>query len=169
MPDEMDDALFSGLDGELDQWMEVASRLALAAPPVRPSPELRARVLSLTKKQTRAGMEQVAPGMRVLRAGEGSWKPTPFPGVSYMRLFVERNSEMATSYLRMDKGSYYPRHQHAGEEQSFVIEGECFIGEVHLRKGDYARAAPGTIHEPIQTERGCLLLMVSSVRDEILP
>jgi quercetin dioxygenase-like cupin family protein len=167
MPEEMNGAFLDGLDGDVADWMEVASWLALAAPPATPRPELRARLLSAAGKR-RGGMEQVAPGIRVLRAGEGAWKPTSFPGVTYMRLFVDRESGMATSYLRMDPGSSYPRHHHAGEEQSFVIQGSCHIGEIYLRQGDYARAAPGTIHDPILTDEACLLLIVSSVRDEIL-
>ncbi len=49
-----------------------------------------------------------------------------------------------------------------------MIEGECSIGQVQFaRRGLRARASE-TIHESIQSERGCLLPIVFSVRDEIL-
>jgi anti-sigma factor ChrR (cupin superfamily) len=72
-----------------------------------------------------------------------------------------------TCLVRMAAGTAYPRHIHAGPEECLVLEGELRVGDEMLRAGDYQRAAPGS-HHPVQsTDRGCLLLIVSSLSDEL--
>jgi anti-sigma factor ChrR (cupin superfamily) len=69
--------------------------------------------------------------------------------------------------VRMDPGSSYPGHLHAGVEECFVLEGELRVGEEVLRRGDYQRADEGSEHGIQWTEKGCLLLIVSSQDDEL--
>ena len=75
---------------------------------------------------------------------------------------------MVTSLVRIQPGGRYPAHRHHGAEQSWVIEGSCRIGSVSIRAGDFAVAAAGTVHDVLESDEGCVLLIVSSARDEIL-
>ena len=174
---------------ELAALRETAARLAMAAakdapePPAglkekvldriaageaRPSPgdPVPAEETQVWKRwagATGAGKE----GFQILRADEGSWEPTARPGVRVKPLSVDPSRRYVTMLVRMDPGSSYPEHLHAGVEECFVLEGELRVGEEVLRRGDYQRAEEGSEHGVQWTEKGCLLLIVSSQDDEL--
>jgi anti-sigma factor ChrR (cupin superfamily) len=70
--------------------------------------------------------------------------------------------------VRMPAGASYPRHRHAGAEQCYVLEGDLRFGGRVFRAGDYQCADADSIHDVQYTEAGCLLLIVSSLHDEIV-
>ena len=129
--------------------------------PAAPPPDLKNRLL--TRIQTRE-----EPGVTVHRSGSGTWHRTPWRGVTYQRLHFDAATGYLTSLLRVQPGGRYPSHRHHGDEQSWVLEGSCRIGSVSIRAGDFAVAAAGTVHGVLESEEGCLLLIVSSARDEVL-
>lgn len=103
----------------------------------------------------------------IRRAGDAAWEPTGIDGIESRPLFVDRERDQTTMMVRMAPGTAYPRHLHAGPEECFVLEGDLRVGNEVLRAGDYQRAAAGS-HHPVQsTEGGCLLLLVSSLSDEL--
>ena len=108
------------------------------------------------------------PGLHVVRAGEGAWEPTAEPGVLAKALSVDPARRSVTMLVRMEPGSSYPRHRHAGAEECYVLDGELRVGEEVLRAGDFQRAEEGSIHGVQSTESGCLLLIVSSQDDELV-
>lgn len=145
-------------------FRETAAQLSFALPPARPEPALRERLLE------RIGAEESEPlpGIHVLRSSPQGWRSTPYPGVSFKTLYVDRTSDMVTSLLRLEPGAKYPTHRHAAAEQCLVIEGEVSIGDLVLRAGDFEWAQSQTIHPVLESARGCLLLIVASRHDEIL-
>ncbi|MGJ5815796.1 cupin domain-containing protein [Paludibaculum fermentans] len=145
---------------EVDAFSVTASRLPLAAEEVAPPPGLRARVLEK--------IAEPEPGMHVVREGEGRWRPTPFPGVSSKTLYFDRETSMATNLLRLEPGASYPAHHHTAVEQCLVLEGDVRQGGVVMKAGDYSRNDAGSDHGRISTVSGCLLLLVSSMKDELL-
>lgn len=114
----------------------------------------------------RIGRPPVAAAL--VRANEGEWKPTPFPGVTVKRLFVDSESGNVTSLVRMTAGSVYPPHRHFGLEHSFVLEGDAIFDDHTLYAGDFEVAACSTDHSPITTRNGCLVLVVNNQRDQVL-
>jgi anti-sigma factor ChrR (cupin superfamily) len=68
----------------------------------------------------------------------------------------------------MDAGSSYPRHVHNGAEECLVLEGDIRMGDAVLHAGDYQYAPPDTLHGVQSTEKGCLLLITSSLSDELV-
>jgi anti-sigma factor ChrR (cupin superfamily) len=70
--------------------------------------------------------------------------------------------------IRMEAGAKWVPHRHAGPEQCFVLEGDLFDGESTYYAGDFQCAAPGSVHEAQSTVNGCLLLIVSSLNDQLL-
>jgi quercetin dioxygenase-like cupin family protein len=48
-----------------------------------------------------------------------------------------------------------------------VLEGDVGFGDLRLTAGDFEAAPPGTRHEVLRTESGCLLLIIASPGDEI--
>lgn len=145
---------------EVAAFEAAAAALPMAVEEARPPAGLRARVLEKI-----AGPE---PGMHVIREGEGRFRPTPFPGVTAKTLYFDRETSMATNLLRLEPGASYPAHHHTAVEQCLVLEGEVRQGGVVMRAGDYSRNEAGSDHGRIYTETGCLLLLVSSMRDEVL-
>jgi len=71
--------------------------------------------------------------------------------------------------VRMAPGTSYPRHVHAGPEECFVLEGDLAVGDgLRLVAGDYQRMESGSRHPDQSTEGGCLLLLISSLNDELV-
>lgn len=149
---------------ELQAFQETAAQLSFALPEEKPDRELRTRLL----ERIRAEESEPIPGIHVKRTSSEGFRPTPYPGVTYKPLYVDRATDMATSLLRMEPGARYPKHRHAAAEQCLVIEGEVSIGQLVLRAGDFEWAEAETIHSVLETRHGCVLLIVASRRDEVL-
>lgn len=159
------------LRAEAFQFEEIAAHIGLIAPPLQPSPKLKERLMTSiakSKSQRQPELEELEPGIHVARSEGGTWRKTPFPGISFRQLYLDPLTKMATSLLRLDPGSVYPTHRHAEAEQAFVLEGSCYQGSVRLKKGDFQLAVGSSVHYPIQTDEGCLLLICSSVHDEFV-
>ena len=83
------------------------------------------------------------------------------------RLFVDRPNNRMTAMFRMAPGTDYPEHVHNGFEECYVLEGELHVGDdIVMHAGDYQRADGGSEHARQWTERGCVLLVSTSMSDE---
>jgi len=100
------------------------------------------------------------PLTETIRAAEMHWVSAG-PGVEVMvlRSNVERNDQ--TVLIRMQPGSVVVGHRHTQEEECLILEGEVFIGDLRLERGDRHVARPGAIHAPITAPQGALLLIRS--------
>ncbi|MCA9291868.1 MAG: cupin domain-containing protein [Phycisphaerales bacterium] len=104
-----------------------------------------------------------------IRAGEGSWDDTGVEGVQVRRLFVDRANDRMTALFRMAPGASYVPHVHDGPEECYVLDGDLHVGDdVVMRAGDYQRCAAGSTHGVQRTVGGCLLLISSSLHDEVI-
>jgi quercetin dioxygenase-like cupin family protein len=142
---------------ELRACNEVLADVALSAPAVRPRPKLKEELLRRTLKPA-----------ALVRAGEGDWLATPFPGVEVKQLFVDPVTQNVTSLLRLGAGAVYPPHRHAGFEHCYVIEGDVLSSDHTLFAGDYEVNAPNSDHSTITSKHGCLLLIINNQRDRLL-
>jgi anti-sigma factor ChrR (cupin superfamily) len=170
-------AVCPACSAEVDRLRDAAGRIGLAAPPAAPPPGLRARVLELAKRPpaaTPAGPQvwkdwrpSSAEELLVVRGQTGDWE-TVKEGVQAKRLYVDPSRDAVTMLVRMDPGARYVPHRHAGPEQCYVLEGDLRDGVHVFRAGDFQCAASGSVHGAQWTESGCLLLIVSSLHDELL-
>jgi len=164
--------------------LEVAANMLInSVPSAKPSDTVRQRLMSainqpvVPSKPVEYSTQQVWrnwSGDRVgtelftLRADQGQWEPTGVAGVEVRRLFVDRANNRMTAMFRMAPGTAYPQHVHDGPEECYVLQGELHVGdELVMRAGDYQRAVPGSEHALQWTETGCLLLVTSSLSDEL--
>ena len=106
-------------------------------------------------------------GIHIIRGNDADWQEV-YAGISAKRLFVDIERDMVTMLIRMAPGACYVPHRHSGPEQCFVLEGDLRDGDLIVRAGDFQSAARGSLHGAQFTESGCLLLIVSSLRDELL-
>ena len=78
---------------------------------------------------------------------------------------VDFTRDLVTMMIRMEPGSSYSPHRHAGPEQCFVLEGDLSVGDDVMRPGDYQYAPAQSRHGVQRTDQGCLLLITSSLSD----
>lgn len=153
---------------EVAAWQASLEAVVDGAPGV-PGPGLKERLMGSIGKRRGDGFERFGETMEYLRQGRGKWHRTPFEGVTYQLLHLERETRMATSILRLEAGATYPPHHHSAMEQCLVLSGDVAIGGLRLLAGDYEKAFSGTDHEPMTTHTGCELLIISCLEDEIIP
>lgn len=145
---------------------------------VIPSPTLRSRLLERIHAAA-AGTADVqtwkrwtptatVAGFSFIGAGERAWETTASPGVEVSRLSVSPDGDRVTMLIRMSAGASYPAHRHGGREECFVLEGDLHADDWHMKSGDYLVAEEGSAHGVQESDNGCLLLIVSSVHDELI-
>jgi len=108
------------------------------------------------------------PGLLIVRAHEEEWIDIGVNGIQVKRLFVDEAHDSVTMLVKASAGAVYPRHRHAGPEQCYVLQGDLHMAGSVLHAGDYQYAEPDSIHGIQYTENGCMLLIVSSLHDEML-
>ena len=170
---------------ELESLRAVAAELALLAPQAEPPPALKSRVLKVAREAAspqrpeavkpvvqpwRAWPAAVGQGPFTLaRASDAAWEPTGFEGIETRKLFVNPEKDRVTMLVRMAAGTSYPPLRHRGPEECYVIEGDLRAGTLSMHAGDYKFADADSIDGLQSTDGGCLLLIVSSLHDELLP
>jgi quercetin dioxygenase-like cupin family protein len=166
----IDRHLKGGCAACFEEWKSLAAtatQLPLELEQLRPAPELKQRLMERISNPRVSSVEEPEEGVFVLRAGRGAWRKTPFPGVTFKVLYNDEQTGYLTSLLRMEAGAQYPAHHHAGVEQCWVIEGTVRIGSIEISKGDFEYAAAETDHGMLQSDTGCLLLIIASRHDEV--
>jgi anti-sigma factor ChrR (cupin superfamily) len=174
--------------GEMAAFQDVLGEVGKAsASAIVPPPELKARLLEkisgLDEKSPEVQVwkkwggrpsgasgesgEETARSLHIVRAGGAGFEPTASPGVFAKPLHVDPDRHYVTMLVRMEPGSSYPGHVHAGAEECYVLSGDLRVGEEVLHGGDYQCASVGSQHGVQSTEGGCLLLIVSSQKDEL--
>jgi quercetin dioxygenase-like cupin family protein len=155
---------------ELSWLREVAGAIGVGVDLREPPAGLRDRLLERIRPGPQVwknwgGSE--AADLLVVRGGEGGWERV-MDGIYSKRLYVDVEHDRVTMLIRMDPGASYVPHRHGGPEQCFVLEGDIREGGDVFHAGDFQCAAHGSVHGVQSTENGCLLLIVSSLRDRIL-
>jgi anti-sigma factor ChrR (cupin superfamily) len=165
---------------EVQAARQALGQLAAIAPRQTPPPSLRRRVLDRIHAEPRPSPEvqawkawapQLSPeGGSIFVAGvEGLWERTAIEGIEARRLFVDAANDRVTMLVRMAAGTAYPAHVHGGPEECYVLAGDLRVGEgIHMRAGDYQRVEKGYRHPVQSTDGGCLLLLISSLHDELV-
>ncbi|MBS1826008.1 MAG: cupin domain-containing protein [Acidobacteria bacterium] len=152
---------------------ETGARLAFAAPLLRPRPELRARLLANLKPQEsvqvwRDWSDTPPAPIHKFASEEGAWEPIDIPGIRVKRLYVDPAKDIVSLLIQMDPGTSYPSHRHAGPEHCYVISGDLEVGGLALKTGDYQVANTSSVHTVTSTKNGCTILIISSMKDELL-
>lgn len=97
-------------------------------------------------------------GTATVRAAEAEWIALS-PLVKFRRLRVDVEAGSQTVLVRAEPGGCVPRHRHSKDEELIVLEGECYIGDHHLRAGDANFASAGSWHDDLTTRTGVLVLV----------
>lgn len=166
------------LQSELAAFETAISAIAYTAPAVPLAPDLKNRLLqriaqlpttaeSVNAQPIVASPTENNPPSLIVRSRDVKWRPYSVPGISIGRLYMDKEKRQITCLMRLEPGVTFPLHRHADSEEVFVLEGDLIVeGEV-CYPGDYIRSVPGSTHSPV-TEGGCLLLIKSSINNEVL-
>ena len=130
----------------------VASPLSHLLPPETPGPDLFARIAAA------AGIGTAPPGFHVCRAGETGWKPAG-EGIRLRTLSARQPGGRVAMLMEMQPGAIMPAHVHETDEECYVIAGEFEMGGEVYRSGDFLVARKGSLHPPVTTATGCLVLL----------
>lgn len=117
--------------------------------------------------KAKIALQQPMKGLTFITASEGAWRGIA-PGVTVKLLSFDPTSRRATTLLRFAPGTSYAPHRHTEVEELYVLQGGCSIAGREMTVGDYHRAEAGTMHHDTSTDEGCLLLVISSPRNEML-
>lgn len=173
---------------EVDSLARAARELTLVAPEIEPAPAVWERVLERVRSDVRTaprGESSDVDGAQIwkrwpeaaasrsdfhyLAAQSSEFEKTSIEGIEARRLFVDVENDRVTMLVRMAAGTAYPPHVHGGPEECLVLQGDLTVrGELAMKAGDFLRAEAGSEHTWQETEGGCLLLITSSLHDELV-
>lgn len=151
---------------EANAFQALAGRLALAVQPVHPPASLRERLMARIGGHTDYAIASSGE-LTFVKASEGTWREM-MPGIRVKVLCSDPVSRRVTALMRVAPGARYAPHRHTEAEELYVLEGGCVVAGRELRAGDYHRAEAGSIHMDTSSDDGCLLLVISSPRNEML-
>lgn len=140
----------------IEEISAIDELIAQSIEPVAPPVSVRAQILN--------SIRNVPQNSTTVRVDEGRWK-TVVPGVDMKRLSRDQRRGTVTFLLRFQPGSTLPEHDHRGNEQTYVLEGSCWIGSVGLAKGDFHQVEAGEHHGTVISKEGCTLLLVVDEAD----
>ena len=163
---------------ETAEFHETAAQLPFVLREVQPNPSLRARLLTQVRENqaalvaappvTRPALIPDLPaGVHIVLDKSGEWIETPLPGVRYKDLYEDAATHMVTRLVRLDPGAGFRPHRHASSEQCLVMEGDLRFGQKVFHAGDFLCAPAHSIHPESSSFAGCLLLIVTSLHDEV--
>lgn len=141
---------------------DVAEAMLQAISPAMPAPQradaLRARILAQAKSEAAAPLFS-----QTVRAEDEQWVDVA-PLVKMKMLHDD--GKYRSFLMRLQAGARLPPHDHPGDEECLVLEGEGYIGDIFLRAGDYHFARKGMLHGETYTQTGALVFMRREIADE---
>lgn len=100
-----------------------------------------------------------------LSGDEGDWLPHPIKGIAVKPLATDKERGYATILMRLDAGTIFPSHSHAGAEQCYIISGTVVVQGRHLATGSFFSTQAHTDHGDITTTDGATVLLVVAMED----
>ena len=98
----------------------------------------------------------LSPGFNTIRASDGEWIHA-LPGAAIKILHQDADSPIVTYLARLEPGFEMCGHPHPFDEECIMLEGEMWLGDLHLKAGDYHFAAKGVLHGKLRTTTGALV------------
>lgn len=127
-----------------------------AMTPVEPSPEIAQRMRDRLMARVKANQGEETASLVTVAASGGEWfEPVPGNAIKLLR----SDDDTESILVRLEPGATFPSHSHPADEETYVIEGETWFGDIHLVAGDYHLAPKGTVHGEVRTDTGCVLFI----------
>lgn len=152
---------FPDLELELVEFRNAFSAIGYSAPTVPLATDLKARLFARIAEDASHNLAALKQ-----KAANVKWQPYPLDGVTIGTLHIDSEKREISCFVRSIGAVNFPKHQHAGDEEIVVLEGDLVIDGQKYSSGDRIISHPNTIHQPT-TQTGCLLFLKTSLDDEI--
>ena len=90
------------------------------------------------------------------------------PGISVKMLATDTEKNSVSMLVRLEPGTDYPAHCHAGVEELHLLHGELMVDDRKLYPGDFIHAEAGSVDHRVWSETGCTCVLMTSTKDVIL-
>jgi quercetin dioxygenase-like cupin family protein len=89
------------------------------------------------------------------------------PGIHVKILARNAEKDSVSMLVRLDPGTDYPGHTHAGIEELHLLHGILKVDERTLYPGDFIHAEAGSTDHRVWSETGCTCFLVTSLKDAL--
>jgi quercetin dioxygenase-like cupin family protein len=145
-----DDAVFA----------ELAKALKPIPPPLASAAHLRSKIMDRVAQEKREVSDQFV----TMKADKGWFEMAP--KIEKKVLYVDREAGTESYLLRVQPGAIGPAHKHTRDELCMVLEGEFYLGDIHLKAGDFHMASAGSTHGEAYSENGALVFLQGALEDQ---
>jgi len=89
------------------------------------------------------------------------------PGIHVKILAKNADHDSVSMLVRLDPGTDYPGHTHAGTEELHLLHGILKVDERTLYPGDFIHNEAGSIDHRVWSETGCTCFLMTSTDDAL--
>jgi anti-sigma factor ChrR (cupin superfamily) len=89
------------------------------------------------------------------------------PGIHVKILAKNADNDSVSMLVRLDPGTDYPGHRHAGIEELHLLHGILKVDNRTLYPGDFIHAEAGSVDHRVWSETGCTCFLVTSTKDAL--
>jgi quercetin dioxygenase-like cupin family protein len=89
------------------------------------------------------------------------------PGIHVRILAKNAESDSVSMLVRLDPGTDYPGHTHAGIEELHLLHGILKVDDRTLHPGDFIHSEAGSVDHRVWSETGCTCFLMTSTQDSL--
>ena len=89
------------------------------------------------------------------------------PGIHVKILAKNAENDSVSMLVRLDPGTDYPGHTHAGTEELHLLHGVLKVDERTLYPGDFIHNEAGSMDHRVWSETGCTCFLMTSTEDAL--
>jgi quercetin dioxygenase-like cupin family protein len=89
------------------------------------------------------------------------------PGIHVKILARNTENDSVSMLVRLDPGTDYPGHRHAGIEELHLLHGILKVDERTLYPGDFIHSDAGSVDHRVWSDTGCTCFLLTSTEDAL--
>jgi quercetin dioxygenase-like cupin family protein len=89
------------------------------------------------------------------------------PGIHVKILARNAEIDSVSMLVRLDPGTDYPAHRHAGTEELHLLHGVLKVDDRTLYPGDFIHSETGSVDHRVWSETGCTCFLMTSTEDAL--
>lgn len=114
-----------------------------------------------------ASEEAIQPFVPPLEASvKPEWQEVA-PGIHVKILSTNTENDSVSLLVRLDPGTDYPGHTHAGVEELHLLHGVLKVDDRTLYPGDFIHSEAGSVDHRVWSETGCTCFLMTSTEDAL--
>jgi quercetin dioxygenase-like cupin family protein len=89
------------------------------------------------------------------------------PGIHVKILAKNAENDSVSMLVRLDPGTDYPGHRHAGVEELHLLHGILKVDDRTLYPGDFIHSEANSVDHRVWSETGCTCFLMTSTQDSL--